>query len=121
MAEIRKGTACSWGVGVSTTTSYGRVVNSSRRKTAEKATLKNQDGDIATKVYHGAEAIVTLEIVPTATTYTTPAVGDTVIVADSIGDQESAYYHVDEVNDVQTIGDSARITVTCSQTADIAE
>jgi hypothetical protein len=120
MAEVRKGTACSWGVGVSTTTSYGRVVNSSRRKTSEKAMLKDQDGDIATKVYHGAEEQVTLEIVPTATTYSTPAVGDTIIVADSIGDQESSYFHVDEVNDVQTIGDAARITLTCSRAADIS-
>lgn len=120
MAEIRKGTACSWGVGVSSTTSYGRVINSSRRKTAEKATLKDQDGDILTKVYHGAESIVTLEIVPTATTYTTPAVGDTLVVADTLGDQESNFYHVDEVNDVQTVGDAARITLTCSQAADIS-
>ena len=120
MAEVRKGTACSWGVGVSTTTSYGRVANSSRRKTSEKAMLKDQDGDIATKIYHGVEQQITLEIVPTATTYSTPAIGDTIVVADSIGDQEGSYFHVDEVNDVQTIGDAARITLTCSSAPDIS-
>lgn len=120
MAEVRKGTACSWGTGVSTTSSYGRVINSSRRKTSEKVMLKDQDGDILTKVYHGLEQQVTLEIIPTATTYTTPSIGDTLVVADSLGDQESSYYHIDEVNDVQTVGDSVRITVTASSAADIA-
>ena len=120
MAEVRKGTLCSWGVGVSTTTSYGRVINSSRRKTSEKAVLKEQNGDIATKVYHGVEDQITLEIVPIAITYSTPTVGQTLAIVDIIGDQESDYYHVDEVNDVQTVGDSARITLTCSRAAAIS-
>ena len=121
MAQVRKGTACSWGVGVSTTTSYGRVLNSSRRKTSEKATLKNQDGDIATEIWHGAQQILTLEILPTSASYTTPAIGDTIVIADTNGDQASAYFHVDEVNDIQVIGDAVRINLTCSQTGDITE
>lgn len=120
MAEVKKGTACSWGVGVSTTSSYGRVINATHRKTAQKTTLLEQDGDIATKIYHGAESFWDLEILVTATSYTTPAIGDTLVVADSLGDGEGNYYHIDEVSAVQQVGDAARINLTVSAAADIS-
>jgi hypothetical protein len=82
--------------------------------------LYEQDGDIATKIYHGGEDLWDLEVLVTATTYTTPAIGATLVVTDSLGDGEGSYFHVDEVSAVQAVGDAAKINLTISAAPDIS-
>lgn len=114
MASVKRGTACSWGVGIGTTTDYGRVNSWRRTKQASKTEIPDQDGEIVTVVYHGGNSTAEAEIIPDSTTYTVPAVGDFVVVTDSIGDGESAYWKVDNVGDTQAAGDYVKISLSLS-------
>ena len=86
--------------------------------------LKEQNGDVATFILHGINETATVEIVPEATTYATPAIGDTLAITDSLGDGATSEgigsgsggtaskYYITGVNATQTIGDAAKLSLT---------
>ena len=119
MAEVKRGTACSWGSGISTTTSYGRVQTWNRTKQSAKTEIPNQRGDIVSVIYHGFNDSAEAEIVPTAASYTVPTVGDIIVVADTNGTNASSYWKVDSVGDTQTAGDYVKLRFTLSFHPDI--
>lgn len=124
MAQITKGVACAWGVGVASTTSYGRVIGFRHTKGSAETQIQDQDGDIATIIFHGIFEEAELEVVPTSATYTTPAIGDELTITDSLGDGATAEglttkYYVSGVVANQTVGDAARLTLSVKRFPDI--
>ena len=124
MAEVKKGVACSWGVGISTTTDYGRVIGWRHTKGSAEQTIQDQDGDIATLILHGIFEEAEAEVVPVATTYTTPAIGDALTIVDSLGDGATAEglttkYYITGVTANQQVGDAARLTLSVKRFPDI--
>lgn len=126
MAQISKGVACAWGVGVAITTpsNQGRVIGFRHTKGSAVTEIQDQDGDIATVIFHGIFEEAELEVVPTATTYTTPAIGDEIVVTDSLGDGATAEglttkYYLTGVVANQTVGDAARLTLSVKRHPDI--
>jgi hypothetical protein len=125
MAEIRKGTACSWGVGTSTVVDYGRVTGFRHSKNAAETLLLDQEGDISTFIWHGVFEEGELDILPVATTFTTPTIGDALAITDTLGtDQGTASgiagkYYVTKTGSTQVIGDAVRLTVSVKRAAGI--
>lgn len=119
MAEVKRGTACSWGSGISTTTSYGRVQSWSRTKQSATTEIVDQQGDVVSKIYHGFNDTAEAEVIPTSASYTVPTVGDFLVVVDTNGTNANSYWKVDTVGDTQTAGDYVKLRFTCSYHADI--
>ncbi len=125
MAEVKKGAACCWGVDVATTTDYGRVVGWRHTKGSALAELQDQDGDIATAIFHGIFEEGELEIVPDTTTYTAPEIGDALTIATTYGVDDASTgglatkYYVTGCVANQTVGDAAKLTVSVKRYPDI--
>lgn len=125
MAEVRKGTLCSWGVGASTTTDYGRVIGFRHSKGCAETTLLDQEGDISTFIFHGIFEEGELEILPVATTFSTPTIGDALAITDTLGTDQgtssgiAGKYYVTKTGSTQTVGDAVKLTVSVKRAAGI--
>jgi hypothetical protein len=119
MAEIKRGTACSWGSGIATSASFGRVQSWNRTSQSASTEIVDQDGDVVTKVYHGFNSTAEAEIVPTGASYTVPTVGNLITVTDTNGTNASASWKIETVGDTQTSGDYVKLRLSLSLHPDI--